>query len=86
MKMREHLIAFRDGSYKKLIPIDWKHSQWIHYTLANGSIIRVNPANVNYIQESEQGPPPALVAEKAGVYAAQCPPGALMGTRSAGQD
>ena len=44
-----HLIAFRDGSYKKIDPISWKYSQWIHYTLPGGSIVMVNSANVNYI-------------------------------------
>lgn len=44
-----HLIAFRDGSYKKVTPVGWKHSQWIHYTLADQSCVMVNPANVNYI-------------------------------------
>lgn len=46
----EHLIAFCDGSYKKVKPVDWKHSQWIHYTKKNGQIVMVNPANVNYIE------------------------------------
>lgn len=50
--MSEHLIAFRDGSYKKLTPVTWKHSQWIHFTLADGSVVSVNPANVNYMQRS----------------------------------
>lgn len=49
--MSEHLIAFRDGSYKKVTTTDWKHSQWIHYTLSDGSVVRVNTVNVNYIQE-----------------------------------
>ena len=44
-----HLIAFVDGSYKKVRPTAWKHSQWIHYTLADGSVVMVNPVNVNYI-------------------------------------
>lgn len=44
-----HLIAFNDGSYKKLCPVEWKHSQWIHYILPNGTIVMVNPRNVNYI-------------------------------------
>ena len=47
--MQTHLIAFRDGSYKKVRPTAWKHSQWIHYTLADGSVVMVNPVNVNYI-------------------------------------
>lgn len=50
--MFEHLIAFRDGSYKKIV-IErdaWKHSQWIHYTRPGGSVVMVNPANVNYIE------------------------------------
>jgi len=46
---QEHLIAFRDGSYKKVRPMEWKHSQWIHYTLEDGSVVMVNPVNVNYI-------------------------------------
>ena len=44
-----HLIAFRDGSYKKVRPVGWKHSQWIHYTLDDGSVVMVNTRNVNYI-------------------------------------
>ena len=34
---------------KKVKPTAWKHSQWIHFTLADGSVVMVNPANVNYI-------------------------------------
>lgn len=49
---KEHLIAFCDGSYKKIKnPKDWKHSQWIHYTKSNGDVVRINPKNVNYIEE-----------------------------------
>lgn len=44
-----HLVAFCDGSYKKVQPVKWRHSQWIHYTLGDGSVVMVNPANVNYI-------------------------------------
>lgn len=47
----ENLISFRDGSYKKIKFLDWKHSQWIHYTKKNGKNVRINPANVNYIEE-----------------------------------
>ncbi len=43
------LIAFCDGSYKKVTPTAWKHSQWIHFTLEDGSVVMVNPTNVNYI-------------------------------------
>ena len=43
------MVAFRDGSYKKLEPEGWKHSQWIHYTLKDGSVVMINPVNVNYI-------------------------------------
>ncbi len=53
----EHLIAFRDGSYKTVASVSWKQSQWIHMTKACGSVVRINPFNVNYI---EQGPPPTL--------------------------
>ena len=44
-----HLIAFRDGSYKEVTPVEWKHSQWIHYTLQDRSVVMINPSNVNYI-------------------------------------
>ncbi len=53
MSKQEQLIAFRDGSYKKVSPVDWKHSQWIHYTLEDGSVVMVNPANVNYIHRRD---------------------------------
>lgn len=46
-----YLIAFNDGSYKKIRAKDWKHSQWIHFTLPDGSVVRVNPANVNYMHQ-----------------------------------
>ncbi len=46
-----YLIAFNDGSYKKLRSRKWKHSQWLHFTLADGSVVRVNPANVNYMHQ-----------------------------------
>ncbi len=49
--MDVYLIAFTDGSYKKIRAVDWKHSQWIHFTLLNGSVIRVNPENVNYMHQ-----------------------------------
>lgn len=48
------LIAFCDGSYKKVKPAKWKHSQWIHFTLEDGSVVRVNPANVNYLHDGIQ--------------------------------
>jgi len=48
-KPETHLITFCDGSYKKVNPVAWKHSQWIHYTLEDGSVVMVNPGNVNYI-------------------------------------
>jgi hypothetical protein len=47
--MSTQLIAFCDGSYKKVTPKEWRHSQWIHYTLEDGSVVMVNPVNVNYI-------------------------------------
>ncbi len=47
--MSLYLISFRDGSYKKIRPIRWKHNQWINYELRDGSSIVVNPNNVNYI-------------------------------------
>lgn len=52
-----HLIAFRDGSYKKVIPTEWKHSQWIHYTKKSGAVVMINPANVNYIERTPRNVP-----------------------------
>jgi hypothetical protein len=46
-----YLIAFKDGGYKKVRAVSWKHSQWIHFTLADGSVVRINPDNVNYLHE-----------------------------------
>ncbi len=66
--MSEHLIAFRDGSYKKVTPTAWKHSQWIHFTLADGSVVMVNPANVNYIQRSPDEPAPDLPGPVDGAF------------------
>lgn len=57
MAKQEHLVAFRDGSYKKVSPVDWKHSQWIHYTLADGSTVMVNTVNVNYIHRRDKAEP-----------------------------
>lgn len=53
---RATLVAFRDGSYKRVRPVKWRHTQWIHFTLADGS--EINPANVNYLHigiEPEDG-------------------------------
>ena len=47
-----HLVSFRDGSYKKIVdPKYWYQSQWLHYTKQNGNVVRINLANVNYIEE-----------------------------------
>lgn len=51
LDMQRYLIAFKDGSYKKVTAVEWKHSQWIHFTLPNKTIVRVNPDNVNYIHQ-----------------------------------
>ncbi len=51
--VEETLISFCDGSYKKVYAVGWKHSQWIHFTLGNGRVVRVNPFNVNYIESPE---------------------------------
>lgn len=59
-----HLIAFRDGSYKKVTPTAWKHSQWIHFTLEDGSTVMVNPQNVNYIHRDIGGNERALTASE----------------------
>jgi hypothetical protein len=68
--MTTHLIAFRDGSYKKVAPVTWRHSQWIHFTLDDGSVVMVNPVNVNYIHRGindELYQSPSKHLEKEGV-------------------
>lgn len=54
-KLKTTLISFRDGSYKKVHPVSWKHSQWIHFKLADGSTVAANPANVNYLHIDCEG-------------------------------
>jgi len=45
------LIAFLNGSYKKVDYVEFKHSEWIHFTRADGSVVRVNPAQVKYLDD-----------------------------------
>lgn len=47
--MKQTLISFTNGSYKKVATDQWRHSNWIHFTLPDGSQVAVNPANVNYL-------------------------------------
>ncbi len=49
MTTKTTLIAFCDGSYKKVKSVTWKHSQWIHWELPDGSTVSANPRNVNYL-------------------------------------
>ena len=49
--MNVYLIAFNDGSYKKIRAVSWKHSQWMHFTLGDGTVVRVNPDKVNYLHQ-----------------------------------
>ena len=50
-----HLIAFRDGSDKRVTLardiVSRIHSEWIRCALEDGSVILVNPDNVNYIHD-----------------------------------
>ena len=55
MSDKTTLISFRDGAYKKVTPTSWKHSQWMHFTLADGSVVSANPRNVNYIHIGVEG-------------------------------
>ena len=55
VKRRTHLVAFCDGSYRKVVdPKRWKQSVWLHYDMRDGGVIRINLANVNYIQEMDE--------------------------------
>lgn len=47
--MRKTLISFTNGAYKQVPGDQWRHSNWIHFTLPDGSLLAVNPNNVNYL-------------------------------------
>lgn len=47
--MKKTLVSFTNGAYKEVSAAAWRHSNWIHFTLADGSKLCVNPANVNYL-------------------------------------
>lgn len=48
------LISFTNGSYKQVDVNEWRHSNWIHFNLPDGSKLCVNPANVNYLHVVQQ--------------------------------
>jgi hypothetical protein len=43
------LISFTNGSYKEVSVTEWRHSNWVHFRLPDGSKLCVNPDNVNYL-------------------------------------
>jgi hypothetical protein len=47
--MAKTLVSFTNGAYKTVDATEWRHSNWIHFTLPDGSKLAVNPANVNYL-------------------------------------
>lgn len=49
--MKTTLIAFKDGSYKKVTHVKWKHSQWLHFTKPDGTTVSANYRNINYLEE-----------------------------------
>ena len=48
-ELSKTLISFTSGAYKEVSSVKWRQSNWIHFTLADGSKLAVNPANVNYL-------------------------------------
>lgn len=48
------LISFTNGSYKEVTVDEWRHSNWIHFKLPDGSKLAVNPDNVNYLHVTKQ--------------------------------
>lgn len=48
---RELLIAFMNGSYKKLKSTNYKHNEWIAITKEGGKQIFINTVNVKYVEE-----------------------------------
>ncbi len=47
--MAKTLVSFTNGAYKTVEADGWRHSNWIHFTLKDGSKLAVNPENVNYL-------------------------------------
>lgn len=52
--MAQTLVSFTNGSYKQVDADTWRHSNWIHFKLKDGSKLAVNPGNVNYLHIVEE--------------------------------
>ena len=48
---RELLIAFTNGSYKKVVSVKYDHKEWIIIEKESGKKVFVNTANVKWIEE-----------------------------------
>jgi hypothetical protein len=48
---RELLIAFTNGSYKKVNSVNYDHKEWIVIKKESGKQVFINTANVKYIEE-----------------------------------
>lgn len=47
---QRYLIAFDNGSYKKVKAKTYDHKEWIVITKEDGSQVFVNPSKVKYIE------------------------------------
>jgi hypothetical protein len=48
---RTLLIAFMNGSYKKITPVKYDHKEWIVIEKKDGTKAFINSANVKWIEE-----------------------------------
>lgn len=48
---RTLLFAFMNGSYKKMIVVEYDHKEWIIAVKENGNKAFINPANLKWIEE-----------------------------------
>ena len=49
-KPAKYLIAFTNGSYKRIKFVKYEHNEWIKITKEDGAEVFINPINVKYIE------------------------------------
>jgi hypothetical protein len=50
-KERTLLVAFMNGSYKKMTVVEYDHKEWIIAKKKDGSQVYINTSNVKWIEE-----------------------------------
>jgi hypothetical protein len=48
---RTLLVAFMNGSYKKMTVVEYDHKEWIVATKKDGAKVFINTSNVKWIEE-----------------------------------